>query len=233
LAILAVSLALSAVACGGGDEPEVTLATSAPERSEAAPTPAPAQDIESAEEHLEAAAAYYADGEYDKAIVELEQAIELEPDNAGAYTTNLALSYSMNGDYENAVAAWTEVINAEPDKADAYYERAMSHFDLKQYSRAMADCTQAIDLDPTNLHAYRIRGKSHAFMEDCEQAIADFARTIALDPASDEAYFNRAVSLTKTGTSTSDLADIIADHGMVIQISEDPDRRRCGKEGGL
>jgi tetratricopeptide (TPR) repeat protein len=227
LAILAISLALFAVACGGGDEPKVTLATSTPKPAEPAPTstPVPAQDTENAEEHIEAAAAYYADGDYDKAIVELEKIIELEPDNADAYT-NLALSYFRNGDYENAAAAWTDVINFEPDKANAYFERGMSYFNLKKYEQAIDDFTQAIDLDPTNADAYRVRGKSHAFMENYEQAIADFTQTIELDPTSDEAYLNRAVSTAKIGKSESDLANIIADCGMALQISENPDIRQ-------
>ena len=226
LAILAISVALFAVACGGDDEPEVTLATSTPRPAEPSPTPtpAPAQEPENAQKHIEAAATYYAGGEYDKAIIELTKAIELEPDNADAYT-NLALSHFKNGDYENAVAAWTEVIKFNPDEAGPYYERGTSYFNLDQYELAIDDLSQAIDLDPTNADAYRVRGKSHAFMEDYEQAIADFSQTIELDPASDEAYFNRAVSTTTIGKTESDLAKIIADYGMVMQISEDPDLR--------
>ncbi len=226
LAILAISLALLIVACGGRDKPEATLATatSKPAEPSSTPTPVPTQDTENAEVHLEAAATYYADGEYDKAIIELEKVIELEPDNADAYT-NLALSYFKNGDYEKAVAAWTEVIKFNPDEAGPYYERGTSYFNLKKYEQAIADLTQTIDLDPTNADAYRVRGKSHAFMENYEQAIIDFSQAIELDPASDEAYFNRAVSTTKIGKSKNDLANIIADYGMVLQISENPDLR--------
>jgi tetratricopeptide (TPR) repeat protein len=226
LAILAISLALSITACGGRHEPEVTPATptSKPAEPSPTPTPVPTQDTENAEAHLEAAATFYAAGEYDKAVIELEKAIELEPDNAEAHT-NLALSYFKNGDYENAVAAWTEVIKFNPDEAGPYYERGTSYFNLKKYESAIADLTQAIDLDPTNADAYRVRGKSHAFMENYEQAIADFSQAIELDPTSDEAYFNRAVSTTKIGKSKNDLANIIADYGMVLHISENPDLR--------
>ncbi len=231
LVILAISLTLFVVACGGGDASKVTLATATPKPTEASSTstPAPAQDTENAEEYLEAAAAYYADGEYDKAIIDLEKVIELEPDNADAYT-NLALSYSKNGDYENSVAAWTEVIKFNPDEAGPYYERGTSYFNLGKYGQAVDDLTQAIDLDPTNGDVYRVRGTSHAFMENYEQAIADFSQTIELDPASDEAYFNRAVSTTKIGKSKNDLANVIADYGMVLQISDNPDLREQAQE---
>ena len=226
LAILAISLALFTVACGGGDEPEVTLATGTPKPAEPAPTstPAPTQDTENAKEHIEAAATYYADGEYDKAIIELEKVIELEPDNVDAYT-NLALSYFKNGDYENAAAVWTEVINFEPEKADAFFERGTSYFNLKKYEQAIADFTQAIDLGSNDADAYNMRGRSYGYMENYEQAIADFTQAIELDPTLDDAYFNRAVSTSKIGSTRSDLAAIIADYGMVLQISENPDLR--------
>jgi Flp pilus assembly protein TadD len=237
LAILVISLMLFVVACGSRHKPPPAPAptpTAAPPTaaSTAEPppaTPASAQDTGTVAAHVEAAAAYYASGEYDKAIIELEKVVELEPDNTDAYT-NLALSYSSNGDYENAVTAWTEVIDANPDQAGPYYERGISYFNLKEYEQAMADLTQAVDLDPANADAYRVRGKCYTYMENYEQAIADFSQAIELDPAADEAYFNRAASLTKIGKSKEDLAAIVADYGMVLQISEKPDMREQAQQ---
>jgi Tfp pilus assembly protein PilF len=222
-AILAVCLALSIVACGGG-KPQVTLATATPKPAEptSTPSPTPTQETESAQEHIDAAAAHYAAGEYDQAVVELEKVIELEPDNAGAYT-NLALSYFKSGDYERAAATWTEVIQFDPGESGPYYERGMSYFNLKKYEPAIDDLSRAIELDPANADAYRVRGKAHAFMGNYESAIADFTQAIEYDPAADEAYFNRAVSRTAIGTSKSDLEDVIADYGRVIQINGDPE----------
>ena len=225
LFVLVISVALLTAACSN-TSPTVTLGTGTPEPAGALPTatPVPTQDTDSAQEHIDAAAVYYAGGNYDQAIAELQQVIALEPDNADAYT-NLALSYFENGDYAEAVAAWTDVIDLDPEQAAAYYERGMSYLNLKQYEQAIDDLTRAVDLDPTNADAYRVRGKSYAFMDDYEQAIADFSRTIELDPESGEAYLNRAVSISKIGTSKEDLANIIADAGMVMQVSDDPGMR--------
>ena len=226
MAILSISLALLAAGCGGGDEPEVTLATSTPKPAEPTSTtvPAPAEDAENAEEHIQAGAAYFADGEYAKAIVEIEEAIKLEPDNADAHT-NLALAYFKNGDYESAASAWTDAISFSPDGASAHVERGRSYFNLKKYEQAIADFTQAIDLGSNDAGAYNMRGRSYSFLEDYEQAIVDFTQAIELDPALDDAYFNRAVSTSKIGSTADDLAAIIADYGMVLQISENPDLR--------
>jgi len=226
LVVLVIGVALLTAACSS-TSPTVTLGTGTPEPAGPLPTstPVPAQDTASAQEHIDAAAAYYAGGNYDQAIAELEQVIALEPDNADAYT-NLALSYFENGDYAEAVAAWTDVIDLDPEQAAAYFERGTSYLNLKQYEQAIDDLTRAVDLDPTNADAYRVRGKSYAFMEDYEQAIADFSRTIELDPGSGEAYLNRAVSISKIGTSKEDLANIIADAGMVMQVSDDPGIRQ-------
>ncbi len=227
LTTLAISLALLVAACGGGDEAKTapTAEGSAPQPTEAAAEPqTPAQNNENAAEHLESAAAYFENGNYDKAIVELEKVIELEPDNADAHT-NLALAYFKNGDYENAAAAWSKVIKFNPDEAAPYYERGVSYFNLKKYEQAIEDLTRNIDLDPTNADAFEMRGKSYAFMKSYEPAIDDFTQAIDLDPALDEAYFNRAASLTRIGKSREDIEQIIADHGMVLQISKNPDLR--------
>lgn len=224
LTLLAISLALFTVACGG-DEPEVELATGTPEPA----APPPVLEVEDAAEHIEAAAAYYADGEYDKAIGELEEVIELEPDNVDAYT-NLALSYFKNGDYEDAAAAWTDVIDFGPDEASAYFERGTSYFYLKKYEEGIADFTQAIDLGPPDADAYDMRGRCYGYLEDFEQAIADFTQAIELDPALGDAYFNRAVSLIKIGSSKEDVASVIADYGMVLKISENPNLREEARE---
>ena len=231
LAILAISLTLFVIACGGDDDDDskVTLVTHTPKSAEPAPTPtpapeSPAQDTATAQEHLDAAAAYYADGDYDKAIAELKKVIELEPDNADAHT-NLALSYFETGDYENAATAWTEVINLDPDKAAIYLERGTAYFNLKEYEQAIADFTQALDLGSDDADAYNMRGRSYTFVENYEQAIADFTQAIELDPTLDNAYFNRAVAISQIGSTQDDLAAIIADYAMVLQISPNPDLR--------
>ncbi|GAB4539555.1 MAG: hypothetical protein Kow0063_28480 [Anaerolineae bacterium] len=75
LTILALGLAFLTVSCGRR-KPEVTLATATPIPAQPppSPTPTPAQDSEDAAEHNKATAAYYADGEYDKAIIDINRA---------------------------------------------------------------------------------------------------------------------------------------------------------------
>jgi tetratricopeptide (TPR) repeat protein len=222
LVVIAVFLILVTAACSG-DKPQITLTTSTPAPLEptAAAVPTTAQEAPDIEKLLDTAAEYYDQGEYEKAILELEQIVELDPTSIEAFT-NLAVSHFDNGDYENAAAAWSAVIELTPDDGAPYYERGMCYYNLKEYERAIEDLTLAIDLAPS-ADAYRIRGKSYALLEDYEPAIADLSQSIALDPTSDEAYFNRAVSLTKIGKSTDDIKNIIADYGHVLQISEKPE----------
>lgn len=227
LVVIGVVTALSA--CGGGESG--TTVSTATKESVAVATPtakapeatAVVDDKAAFTAHLDAAEDYFAAGDYGKAITELEQAVALEPDNADAYT-NLALSYFENGDYAKAADAWSEVIRLKPGDGDAYYERGISRFNLKQYEDAIADLTVAIDADSTRANAFRVRGKAYAFSEDCETAIDDFTQAIALDPASDEAYYNRAMCRAEIG-GMADLSAVIADLGMVMQVSENPDLR--------
>jgi tetratricopeptide (TPR) repeat protein len=225
-AALVIAAALISVGCGGNGQQgdAAAAATEGPGEAGSASTSAPVEDADRIEEHLAAAADHFADGDYDEAVAELEAAVELEPENLDAYS-NLALAHFRNGAYEEAASAWTVVIDAEHDTAGRdtaaiLLDRGQCYFNLKRYDEAISDLTAAAQQDSGNVDAYRIRGKSYAFLEEYELAIADFTRTIELDPGADEAYLNRAISTGKIG-SVDDLPSIIADCGMVMQVSED------------
>jgi len=226
LSVLVIGTTLLMVGCSQGKETDTTApaATDQPGPSVGTSTPAAETDVDSITEHLEAAATYFADGQYDKAIQELEAAVDIDPEDADAYT-NLALSYFENGDYESAAEAWTRVIALAPETENAYLERGKSYFNLKAYEEAIDDLSDAIEGDAASAEAYRIRGKAYGFLEEYELAVADLSKTIELDPEADEAYLNRAVSTSKIG-GLDDLPGIVADLGMVMQLSEDPTMRQ-------
>ena len=120
-------------------------------------------------------------GEYDKAIVAFNKAIELDPNFALAYN-NRGWAYIELEQYEQGIADCTKAIELDPGLALAYSNRGWAYIRLGQYEQGIADCTKAIELDPSLALAYSSRGWAYIELEQYEQAIADYDKAIELDP---------------------------------------------------
>jgi lipoprotein NlpI len=135
--------------------------------------------------------AYQAKGEYDRAIADYAQAIQLDPKDALAYYNNRGLAYRAKGEYDRAIADYTQAIQLEPKYALAYNSRGYAYHAKGEYDRAIADYNQAIQLDPKYALAYNSRGLAYRAKGDNDRAIADYTQAIQLDPKYALAYFNR------------------------------------------
>ena len=121
-------------------------------------------------------------GEYDKAIVAFNKAIELDPSFAIAYN-NRGWAYIELEQYEQGIADCDKAIELDPDLALAYTNRGWAYIRLGQYEQGVADCTKAIELDPGLALAYNNRGWAHIELGQYEQAIADYDKAMELDPS--------------------------------------------------
>jgi len=125
--------------------------------------------------------AYNNEGEYHKALVAFNKAIELDPNFAPAFN-NRGWAYIELKQYEEGIADCTKAIELDPSLALAYNNRGWAYILLGQYEQGIADCTKAIELDPNLAIAYNNRGWAYIELEQYEQAIADYDKAIELDP---------------------------------------------------
>ena len=121
-------------------------------------------------------------GEYHKAIIAFDKAIELDPDLAIAYN-NRGWSYLELGQYEQAITDCDEAIELDSSLALAYSNRGLAYIRLGQYEQGLSDCNKAIELDPDLALAYSNRGMAYIELGQYEQAIADFDKAVELDPS--------------------------------------------------
>lgn len=167
------------------------------------------------------AAAYYSLGrekldtkDYTGAIVNLDKAIELNPEYVRAhYERGRAQAYL--GAHDSAIASWTQVIKMYPDEADAYYSRGGVKAYLGDYAEAIIDLDRAIDLDAEHAKAYgnrgivkfklgeskAARGNTTEAQHLYEAAIANCNKAIEIDPEDADAYNNRASAQFGLGKS--------------------------------
>ncbi|MFN6481410.1 MULTISPECIES: tetratricopeptide repeat protein [unclassified Nostoc] len=134
----------------------------------------------------------YEAGNYEGAIEDFNQAIELDPQNALAYNRRGDAYYRL-GDYEQAQADSSQAILLNPQDANAYFDRGFAFSELGKYKEAIADYTQAIKLNSKDAYAYYGRGLARAQSKDNKGAIEDFSKAIALKPQYTEAYLQRGI----------------------------------------
>ena len=133
----------------------------------------------------------YDEGRLQDAMDEYSKAIEIYPENAGAYY-NRGYIYNDLGQHEKAIEDYDKAIELEPNLVKAYNNRGYVYNDLGQYEKAIKDYDKAIELEPSEAKVYNNRGNVYKNLVQHEKAIEDYTRAIQLNPQYKKAYLNRA-----------------------------------------
>jgi tetratricopeptide (TPR) repeat protein len=158
--------------------------------------------------------AYASKGAYDKAITDLNRALELDPQFASALT-NRGEMFRLKGDLERAFADFTQALRVDPKHAPAFLNRGRV-FRLKgRIDRALNDFTQAHRLDPKNADVLVNRGNAFSDAGQQDKAIADYTDALKLDPNLALAYMNRGLAHAKKG----DFGAVITDCAAAIKLN--------------
>jgi tetratricopeptide (TPR) repeat protein len=157
--------------------------------------------------------AYLSKGDYDRALADFNQAIQLQPNSSFAYLNRAAL-YFVKQDYNLALTDLNQVIQLQPNFDLAYVKRGSVYFFQGDYDSALADLDHAIQLQPNSASSYSIRGEIHVKRDDLDRAIADFSQAIKLQPNLLDAYRMRGRSYREKG----DYDRAIADYDQAIKL---------------
>jgi len=98
-------------------------------------------------------AAYLAEGEYDLALVDIEEAIRLEKNSFRAYNKR-SLILLHQGQYDLAIADNNRALEVNPQSKEAYNNRGVARVHKGQYDLAIADFSRALEIDPQSPNAY-------------------------------------------------------------------------------
>ena len=98
--------------------------------------------------------AFYAKQEFDKALIDYEAALQVDPKFADAYAGRGYAVLASHQPSSGALKDFEQAIRLDPNNADAYFGRFGLRFRSRQFARlANSDLKRAVDLDPT-LAAY-------------------------------------------------------------------------------
>lgn len=148
---------------------------------------------------------YYV-GEFNEAIEIFNEAIELNPYNAMAYT-HRGFTYNDLNRYEQAIADLNRAIELDPQFELAYNNRGIAYAKCEQYERAIYDFGKTIELNPKDATTYYNRGLVYILIQQFDRALADYDKALRLDPDFADAYNNRGAIYYKLGRYDRAVAD--------------------------
>ena len=125
--------------------------------------------------------AYKANGEYDLALKDYDQAIQLNP-NAASHYNNRGIIYRLKHDYDRAIADYDEAIWLKSDYVAAHYNRALAYVDKGDYGHALSDLGFVLKFNPKSALALYARGWMLLKKGDTEAGNADIVAAKAINP---------------------------------------------------
>jgi len=142
--------------------------------------------------------AYVRLGEFNLAIVDLNQSIRLKPDSAEALF-NRGIAYSDDGDYARAVDDFDNSLKLHPGNASALYARGIAKQNQLDAAGAEADRTAARQIDP------EVAGKVASLMVP--------AHTVTAPPIESQTPARSIPSCDAIALSLATLGQTQANHG--------------------
>src|SRR5262245_9345330 len=115
--------------------------------------------------------------EYVEALVNLNKAIEIDPNFSAAYYLRGNIKDNFE-DRHGAMKDYNLAIEKNPKFADALYARGNVKTKLQDYYGAIDDYTAAININENYVDAYFARGKAKQFLQAYEDAINDCTKII-------------------------------------------------------
>jgi tetratricopeptide (TPR) repeat protein len=148
--------------------------------------------IKQANEHFSKGKKAYDAEDYETAISEYSQAIELDPKNS-LYFFERGNVYSVIIQDNNAISDYTNAININPNNIEYYKGIAEAYVGERCFDKAIEYYTKAIEIDKTNTDLYFDRAIIYEtfFEENIEKAFSDYEMIIKIDPNEAVGYFGR------------------------------------------
>ncbi|MFC5409871.1 tetratricopeptide repeat protein [Larkinella bovis] len=131
--------------------------------------------------------AYFELKDYENALLDYEQAIQLNSEFYKPYYNRAKLK-TARGETDSALKDYAEAIRRAPEMSDIYLDRGQLYANSGNLETALMDFDKAIQLDSTNSLAYFNRGNIRFQQDEFAQALDDFAKTVQLDPKFGKAF---------------------------------------------
>ena len=145
--------------------------------------------------------------DHKKAVADMEEAIQLAPENT-AYRLAMAVLLRQANKLDEALAAIEEVRELAPEDANAVILQGEIFRQQNRIEEALASFEQATELAPQAPGPYQNRGEIYRKQENMEKAIEQFNEVLKLQPGVLLTLLHRADAFMANGQLAEALADI-------------------------
>jgi tetratricopeptide (TPR) repeat protein len=162
---------------------------------------------QSAKDYTQKGRELYEKGEFMEALLNVNKAIETDPNFAAAFYVRGNLKDNFD-DRHGAMKDYNSAIEKNPKFADAFFARGNVKMKLQDYYGAIADYSSAITINENYIEAYFNRGKAKQFLQAYEDAINDCSKIIQINPKNVDAYYMRGILRINFGDMKNGCLDL-------------------------
>lgn len=159
--------------------------------------------------------------DYQGAIADFTQAIELNPDYAEAYYSR-SLGHYRQRNAPKALEDLTQAIELNPQYTQAYVQRGVVQANSRNTPASLNDYRQALRLSPLDATILYRQGLSQAHLRQYQGALITLNRALAFNPRLVEAKVMRGViqvlQNNSGGASPADQAKIVAELSQIRHL---------------
>lgn len=148
------------------------------------------------------ARAYAGNGNYPKALVACNRAIQQERSNIDFYYYRALINKKL-ADTDGVLRDCKIILENQPTHLPARWLNASAHFQLGNYKLALFNFNRYLTLESTDFQAYYYRGICHERLGNLSSALIDLNRAIELQP-------KRAILFRRRGRIARQLGDFTA-----------------------
>lgn len=145
--------------------------------------------------------------EYVEALVNLNKAIEIDPNYASAYYLRGNIKDKFE-DRHGSMKDYNLAVEKNPKFSDAFFARGNVKMKLQDYYGAVDDYTAAIAINENFVDAYFNRGKAKQFLQAYQDAINDCTKIIQINPKNADAYSMRGILRIEFGDLKNGCLDL-------------------------
>jgi tetratricopeptide (TPR) repeat protein len=151
----------------------------------------PVKDPAAADRFFQSGTQQAKQGRNSQAIAELNQAIQLNPNDPNLYL-NRGVTHYQEGNLTAALEDYNQALKLNPNFAEALSNRSQVYVAQQRYDEAINDASRAIQLNPNLTEAYLNRGNAYFGKNNLDGATQDYQKVLQLkpDPANQSKAYN-------------------------------------------
>ncbi len=166
----------------------------------------PPSDTNQVSEHLKSGDASLKKSDWDSALREYREAVQLDPENVPAHN-GVGRALGEKGDHDGALREFQEAVRLDPNYAEAHNGMGWILGLKGDIDGAMKEYREAIRLKPEYARAHSNLGWAFTEKEDWDNAIREYREAVRLKPDDTDAYDGLAWSLNQKGDWPSALRE--------------------------